>query len=325
MAYFKIDNKNDADNLSEETKDKETIDNPPYVMEIAWTNVALFALLHGVAFLCVFQLPRYSWYSLVYQYGIALFSGIGVTGGVHRLWCHRSYKARFPLRLVLALGNTIAGQSSIYNWTHVHRTHHKHSDTDADPTNSRRGWFFAHMGCYMVKPHPDVIKAIKTTKPTDLDEDPIVVFQHKYYVPLFVAFGFILPSVIPHLLWNESLIMAFLASNLRYVLSLHFTWTVNSFAHWRGMKPYDKTICPSENMLVTFLALGEGFHNFHHTWPYDYRASEWGFKFNITTAMINAMAMLDLAYDLRTASLETISDKANKKGDISLTAGFQQK
>ena len=177
----------------------------------------------------------------------------------------------------------------------------------------------------MVKPHPAVIEAIKTTKPTDLEEDPIVMFQKKYYIPLFLVFGFILPSIIPHLMWNEPLLLAFLASNLRYIASLHFTWTVNSLAHWHGMKPYDKSICPSENMLVTFLALGEGFHNFHHTWPYDYRASEWGLKFNITTAMISTMAKLGLAYDLRTASEETVTTKALSTGDINLTACFHRK
>eukprot|EP00090_Calanus_glacialis_P013527 TRINITY_DN22200_c0_g1_i1.p1 TRINITY_DN22200_c0_g1~~TRINITY_DN22200_c0_g1_i1.p1 ORF type:complete len:341 (+),score=53.65 TRINITY_DN22200_c0_g1_i1:43-1023(+) len=324
MAHLKQDSKNDADTSLEDSIEKEPLDNQPYVREIIWTNVAVIALFHGVAFLGACQLPSMAWYSIAYQLGIAVISGIGVTGGVHRLWCHRSYKARLPLKVFLALANTIAGQSSIYTWTHIHRTHHKHSDTDADPSNSRRGWFFSHIGCYMVKPHPAVMKAIKTTKPTDLDDDPIVAFQHKYYIPLFVVFSFILPSIIPHLLWNESLTTAFLASNLRYVGSLHLTWTVNSFAHWRGMKPYDKTICASENMLVTFLALGEGFHNFHHTWPYDYRASEWGLKYNTTTALINLMAAIGLAYDLRTASPETVSEKAQKNGDFSLTAGFQQ-
>merc|ERR1719228_2465369 len=158
------------------------------------------------------------------------------------------------------------------------------------------------------------------TKPTELADDPIVMFQHKYYVPLFLVFGFILPSLIPHLLWGEPLGLALLGSNLRYVMSLHFTWTVNSLAHWRGIKPYDKTICPSQNMFVTFLALGEGFHNFHHTWPYDYRASEWGLKYNITTAIISLMGKLGLAYDLRIASPETIATQAAQTEDINLTA-----
>ena len=44
-------------------------------------------------------------------------------------------------------------------------------------------------------------------------------------------------------------------------------------------------------MAVTVVAIGEGFHNYHHTFPFDYRASEWGSRLNITTAFIDLMAM----------------------------------
>ena len=56
------------------------------------------------------------------------------------------------------------------------------------------------------------------------------------------------------------------------------------------MKPYDATIGPVENMSVSVLALGEGFHNYHHTFPHDYSASEWRWSLNLTTLFIDAMA-----------------------------------
>ena len=80
-------------------------------------------------------------------------------------------------------------------------------------------------------------------------------------------------------------------SVLRYVSFLHATWLVNSAAHMFGMKPYDVKIGPVENMAVSVLAMGEGFHNYHHTFPYDYSTSEWGPHLNITTAFIDLMAM----------------------------------
>lgn len=39
-----------------------------------------------------------------------LFGGFGITGGAHRLWAHRSYKAKWPLRLLAAVCQTIAVQ-----------------------------------------------------------------------------------------------------------------------------------------------------------------------------------------------------------------------
>lgn len=65
-------------------------------------------------------------------------SGFGVTGGAHRFWTHRSYKATTPLRVILMLCFTLAGQNSIYEWVRDHRVHHKFSETDADPHNSNR-------------------------------------------------------------------------------------------------------------------------------------------------------------------------------------------
>merc|ERR1712130_839712 len=105
----------------------------------------------------------------------------------------------------------------------------------------------------------------------------------------------------------------------RYVAVLHFTWLVNSAAHMFGMKPYDKNIGPAENRLVSVLAMGEGFHNYHHTFPYDYGTSEWGFRLNVTTRFINAMAKLGFAYDLRTASPSVVAARAARTGHPELT------
>ena len=55
-----------------------------------------------------------------------------------------------------------------------------YSDTIADPHNSTRGFFFSHIGWLMVRKHPAVIAAGKTVDMTDLEADPLVMFQKKY-------------------------------------------------------------------------------------------------------------------------------------------------
>lgn len=61
-------------------------------------------------------------------------------------------------------------QNHIYEWVRKHRVHHKFTDTDTDPNNTRRGLFFSHLGYLLVRKHPDVIK-----KNANLDSsDPIV-------------------------------------------------------------------------------------------------------------------------------------------------------
>ena len=106
-------------------------------------------------------------------------SGQGITSGVHRLWAHKSYKAKLPLRLLLCFLQTVAFQNSIYEWSRDHRVHHKFTDTDADPHNITRGFFFSHMGWLMMRKHPDVAKMGKLVDMSDLEADPVVQFQKK--------------------------------------------------------------------------------------------------------------------------------------------------
>jgi stearoyl-CoA desaturase (delta-9 desaturase) len=100
----------------------------------------------------------------------------------------------------------------------------------------------------------------------------------------------------PFFLWNESLFIGFLIPfALRLAITYHSTWLVNSAAHMFGSKPYDKRINPAENILVSCQAVGEGFHNYHHTFPRDYAASEYGFHyFNVTKGFIDIMAFFGL-------------------------------
>lgn len=174
-------------------------------------------------------------------YVVYTCSGLGITAGVHRLWSHRAYKAKWQLRLLLMIFNTIAFQNSIYHWTREHRVHHKFSDTDADPHNARRGFFFSHCGWLFVKKHPDVIEAGNRIDYSDLRNDVFVEFQRKQWSWMMPLFCFILPTFIPYYFWNERLLYAWLIPTcLRYILVLNFTWCVNSVAHIWGHKPYDK-------------------------------------------------------------------------------------
>lgn len=56
---------------------------------------------------------------------------------------------------------------------------------------------------------------------------------------------------------------------------------------------------PVESSFVAFVSVGEGWHNYHHAFPWDYRAAELGSKYSITTFVIDALAYFGLAYDLK--------------------------
>jgi stearoyl-CoA desaturase (delta-9 desaturase) len=70
-------------------------------------------------------------------------------------------------------------KNDIYEWSRDHRVHHKFSETDADPHNACRGFFFAHVGWLLCKKHPEVKRRGKTVDVSDLLQDPVVVYQRK--------------------------------------------------------------------------------------------------------------------------------------------------
>ncbi|GLV37386.1 Desaturase 1 [Carabus blaptoides fortunei] len=79
-------------------------------------------------------------------------------------------------------------------------------------------------------------------------------------------------------------------------------------------------ILPVENALLAIITYGEGWHNYHHIFPSDYRASELGVKYNITTTVIDMLARLGLVYDMRTIPEHLVKQRMNKTGDGSKTA-----
>ena len=64
------------------------------------------------------------------------------------------------------------------------------------------------------------------------------------------------------------------------------------------------------------MALGEGWHNYHHTFPWDYKTSELGnYSFNFTTAFVDFFAKIGWAYDMKTVSKDTIKSRVERTGD----------
>lgn len=71
---------------------------------------------------------------------------------------------------------------------------------------------------------------------------------------------------------------------------------------------------PMENWKVSIFAMGEGWHNYHHTFPWDYKAAELSYFLNITTMYIDLFARIGWAYDLKKASPSLIEAIVKKKG-----------
>ena len=84
--------------------------------EVVWRNVILLSLLHIAAVYAwlLFMIdPTIHWQTSVATFVFGLLSSsLGITAGAHRLWSHRSYKAKWPLRFVDNLYSMVLARKS---------------------------------------------------------------------------------------------------------------------------------------------------------------------------------------------------------------------
>ncbi|KAL9058473.1 MAG: hypothetical protein Q9162_001769 [Coniocarpon cinnabarinum] len=237
-----------------------------------------------------------NWLNLTLAVGYYFCTGLGITAGYHRLWAHTSYRATTTLKFILACWGAGSVEGSIRWWARDHRAHHRYTDTDKDPYSVRKGLLYSHFGWMVMKQNP---KRIGRTDISDLNEDAVVRLQHKHYLAFVFMFGLALPWLVAGFGWGDWKGGIVYAGILRIFFVQQATFCVNSLAHWLGDQPFDDQNSPRDHIFTALMTLGEGYHNFHHEFPSDYRnAIEWH-QYDPTKWFIWACKKVGLAYDLK--------------------------
>lgn len=177
-----------------------------------------------------------------------------------------------------------------------HRAHHRYTDTDKDPYSVRKGLLYSHFGWMLMKQNP---KRIGRTDISDLNEDPVVVWQHKNYLKVVLFMGLVFPMIVAGLGWGDWFGGFIYAGILRIFFVQQATFCVNSLAHWLGDQPFDDRNSPRDHVITALVTLGEGYHNFHHEFPSDYRNAIETFQYDPTKWSIWIWKQMGLAYDLK--------------------------
>jgi stearoyl-CoA desaturase (delta-9 desaturase) len=243
--------------------------------------------------------------TLLLALGMAIFTGLGITGGYHRLFAHRSYTARWPVRLVLLLAGGAAIEESAWSWCRDHRRHHRYVDRDGDPYNIRRGFWHAHFWWMFRK---DAWRG-GDAGGGDLWNDPLVRLQHRFYLPTAALASLGLPAMVASL-WGDPWGGLLIAGLARIVVNQHLTFAINSVCHTFGRQPYSDRHSARDNWATAFFTYGEGFHNFHHEFSSDYRNGLKPYHWDPTKWLIHLLWKVRLASNLRTTDSEIIAYKA---------------
>ncbi|KAJ5278631.1 Acyl-CoA desaturase [Penicillium angulare] len=251
---------------------------------VNWVNTTLILIVPVFGCIAAFwtplRLPTAAWAVLYY-----FWTGLGITAGYHRLWAHRSYEAGLPLRIFLACVGGGAVQGSIRWWSSKHRAHHRWTDTNKDPYSVNKGIWYSHFMWMLLKQNP---KNRGRTDISDLNDDPVVVLQHKYYGSFILAFGMFFPMLIAGLGWGDW------KGGLLYAGILRFL-----FVQQATFCPFDDRNSPRDHVLTALVTLGEGYHNFHHEFPSDYRNAIQWWQYDPTKWSIWVWKQLGLATNLK--------------------------
>jgi fatty-acid desaturase len=256
----------------------------------AWFNLGFIGAVHLFAFAGIFVFSWKAFAVAVVLYWVTGSLGIGL--GFHRLLTHQGFDTPRWVKYFLTVCGTIAVQGGPIAWVAGHRMHHAHSDKDLDPHDSRKGFWWAHMG-WLLRRDPRVGEFENYRNyAKDLVADPFILFLDRNFVWVQVGLGLLL------LAWG-GWSFAIWGVFVRLAFTWHCTWLVNSAAHMFGYKTYDSRDDSRNCWWVALLSFGEGWHNNHHAFPRSARHGLAWWEFDMNYLALKLLESLGLAWNIR--------------------------
>ncbi|HWE55829.1 MAG TPA: acyl-CoA desaturase [Acidimicrobiales bacterium] len=285
-----------------------------------WTQQVLLTVFLVVPFLAIIAAVPLTW-----GWGLTLrdviiatvmyaVTGLGITVGFHRYLTHRSFVARRPVRIALAIAGSMALQSSAIQWVADHRRHHRFSDKEGDPHSPWRygtsfgalakGFLYSHVGWLYDWEKTDELKYAP-----ELIADPDINYISRKF-STWVGVSLLLPPLVGGLWgWSwQAAVTAFVwGSLIRIALLHHVTFAINSVCHITGRRPF-RTKDRSQNVWwLSILSFGESWHNFHHAEPTSARHGVRFFEIDTSAMLIKTMERLHWVSDVRWPDRSTIA------------------
>lgn len=228
--------------------------------------------------------------------------GFGITAGFHRLLAHRSFQTSRGMQFVLALAGSLAMQGGPLWWVAHHRSHHRDTDTEADihsPTT--KGFWQSHMGWMM---STEAFQE-KGSNSRDLHRYPELKFLQRNYIALpflqaavLFGIGAAIDALYPEAGTSGAQFVVW-GLFVSTVFTWHATFMVNSVCHVWGARPNKTGDDSTNNPVVALVALGEGWHNNHHAFPFSARHGLRWWELDLTWILLRILEKLRLVSNLK--------------------------
>jgi stearoyl-CoA desaturase (delta-9 desaturase) len=212
---------------------------------------------------------------------------------------HRSFETTRPMRFLLGLMGTLAGEGSCLYWVATHRKHHAHSDKPGDPHTPEDGAWWSHILWTVPFTSREEREEMYRRWVPDLRNERELRFLDSTFLLWHILLGLALAGI------GYAAGGAYLATSLvmwgmfaRLALVLHSTWFVNSASHMWGYRNYETTDQSRNNWWVAIITYGEGWHNNHHAYPRMARHGHRWWEIDMTFMAIRAMQRLGLVWNI---------------------------
>jgi stearoyl-CoA desaturase (Delta-9 desaturase) len=235
-----------------------------------------------------------------------LITGLGVEGGLHRYFTHRSFTASEPVKVFLAVAGSMAAQGPVVFWVANHRLHHAFADTERDPhspqpqgpgwTGRAKGLWHGHIGWLFT------VRRIDWSRHTrDWLADRRVMRINGHYFTIVLA-GIVVPGVVAGLLTQSvhGLVGGILWGGFARIFALdHATWVVNSLGHTIGHREFDIRDHSRNIGVLAPPTMGGSWHNNHHARPSLARTRRHWWQFDPVGDVIRLLDAAGLVTDVR--------------------------
>ncbi|QKW06575.1 acyl-CoA desaturase [Streptomyces sp. NA04227] len=263
----------------------------------------------------------FSWIDATLLLFFYVVTSLGVEGGFHRFFSHKSFSAGPVVTSLWGIAGSMAAQGPVLFWVATHRQHHAFTDKDGDPHSPRplgtgfkgkvRGFWHGHVGWLFVVQRQNWSKRVP-----DLVRDRLVMRLNQYYF-LWVLGGLLLPALLGLALSGgdpKAATSGFLWGGLARIFLLdHVTWGVNSVGHLIGNRPY-RTRDNSRNFApLAAFSVGGSWHNNHHARPALAHNRHGLWQIDPTGAFIRALDRVGLVSDARYPDRERIKEKGARR------------
>ncbi len=240
----------------------------------------------------------YTWVDWTLFGVLYVVTGLGITVGYHRLISHRSFHCPDAVRIAFLVFGAWAMENSAFKWCSDHVRHHAKVDHDEDPYNAKRGFWHSHI-LWIFHKTPGANAKYEAI----FLKDKWVMWQYRNYLPIVLS-GFLLPAVIGYLHrgWIGAISGLLLGGMARAFLVLNSTFCINSICHLWGTQPHSTVNSSRDSWWVSLVTFGEGYHNYHHSYPRDYRNGPLWYNFDPSKWLIYTLFLLRLAKRPQNAS-----------------------